>query len=48
MSPLQHPQPSPPADAGISLLGSSPCERQDIWDVWRIEPAGNSKTLNKI
>ncbi|CAI9595389.1 unnamed protein product [Staurois parvus] len=41
MSPLQCPQPSPPADAGIHLQGSVPCKR---WDVRGMEPAGNLKS----
>ncbi|CAI9620304.1 unnamed protein product [Staurois parvus] len=45
MSPLQRPQPSPPADAGIRLPGSVHCE---CWDIRGTEPVGNSKMLNKI
>ncbi|CAI9552819.1 unnamed protein product, partial [Staurois parvus] len=44
MSPLQHPRPSPPASAGIRLLGSLPCEGRDVWGT---EPAGNSNILIK-
>ncbi|CAI9584059.1 unnamed protein product [Staurois parvus] len=40
MSPLQHPWPSPPADAGIRLPGSGPCEHRDVRGT---EPAGNLK-----
>ncbi|CAI9572673.1 unnamed protein product, partial [Staurois parvus] len=31
MSLLQCPRQCPPANAGICLLGSIPCERQDVW-----------------
>ncbi|CAI9616352.1 unnamed protein product [Staurois parvus] len=48
MSPLQRPRPFPPADAGIHLLGSVPCERRDIRGIRGMEPAGISKMLNKI
>ncbi|CAI9553396.1 unnamed protein product, partial [Staurois parvus] len=42
MCPLQHPRPSPPADAGIQLPCSGPCER---WNVGGPEPAANLKIL---
>ncbi|CAI9558254.1 unnamed protein product [Staurois parvus] len=42
MCPLQRPRPSPPADAGIHLPGSGPCERRDVRGP---EPAGNLKIL---
>ncbi|CAI9588105.1 unnamed protein product [Staurois parvus] len=45
MCPLQRPRSSPPADAGIRLPGSSPCERWDVQDVRGQEPAGNLKIL---
>ncbi|CAI9575374.1 unnamed protein product [Staurois parvus] len=41
MSPLQRSRPSPLADAGIRLPGSVPCERRDVQDIRRTEPAGN-------
>ncbi|CAI9557177.1 unnamed protein product [Staurois parvus] len=42
MSPLQRPRPSPPADAGTHLPGSSPCERRDVHGT---KPVGNLKIL---
>ncbi|CAI9559570.1 unnamed protein product, partial [Staurois parvus] len=40
MRPLQRLRPSPPADAGIRLPCSGPCECRDVWGP---EPAANLK-----
>ncbi|CAI9587767.1 unnamed protein product [Staurois parvus] len=43
MRPLPRPRTSPPADAGIRLPCSSPCERRDARDV---QGAGTAANLN--
>ncbi|CAI9620157.1 unnamed protein product, partial [Staurois parvus] len=45
MCPLQRPRPSPPADAGIRLLCSGPC---DVGTYGRRAAAGNLKILKKF
>ncbi|CAI9545181.1 unnamed protein product [Staurois parvus] len=45
MRPLQRPRPSPPADAGIQLPCSGPCERQDVR---ALELAANLKVLKSV
>ncbi|CAI9566864.1 unnamed protein product [Staurois parvus] len=50
MSPLQRPQPCPPANASIRLLGSVPCERRDVQrrnrrEIRKCQIKSHSKTL---